>query len=150
MSKPTNGHEAVFDDYCDALGLLTEFAVRPTLAERVQAALAERDRLQKRVDELIGHLDWLRWDEGSAVAIRKEMERLQAIVDRLPKDASGRHVIAHQDKLYHPNHDGGCGYYDGERAAFYCGCNDYDYYPVSECWPTKEAAEAARHRDRGS
>ena len=73
-----------------------------------------------------------------------EVERLRGIVDRLPKDASGRRVIAHQDKLYHPNHDGGCGYYDGEQAAFYCGCNDYDYYPVSECWPTREAAEAAR------
>lgn len=78
-------------------------------------------------------------DEAYALA-----KRLQAIVDRLPKDASGRHVIAHEDELYHPKFNGGCGYYDGEQAEFYCGCGDYDYYPVSECWPTKDAAEKAR------
>ena len=73
-----------------------------------------------------------------------ELERLRATVDRLPKDASGRHVIAHEDELYHPDFPGGRGYYDGEQVAFYAGCGDYDYHPVSECWPTREAAEKAR------
>ena len=68
------------------------------------------------------------------------------LVARLPQDASGRRVIAHEDELYHPKFPGGSGYYDGEQVVFYCGCGDYDYYPVAECWPTREAAEQARPR----
>jgi hypothetical protein len=89
-------------------------------------------------------LDIIEEDGAEIRKLKAEVKRLQAIVNRLPTDASGRHVIAHEDELYHPEHDGGCGYYDGEQVGFYCGCGDYEYYPLSECWPTREAADTAR------
>ena len=48
--QPSPGQQAVFDDYCAALGLLAKYSDRPTLAERVQAALDERDRLKAELD----------------------------------------------------------------------------------------------------
>ena len=67
--RPSSGQQAVFDDYCNAVGLLTKYNDRPTLAERVQAALDERDRLQAELD-----------------AVRELLVacKLQAIDDRLP------------------------------------------------------------------
>jgi len=46
----SQGQNELFDDYCAAVRLLTAYANRPTLAERVQAALDERDRLQAELD----------------------------------------------------------------------------------------------------
>ena len=100
--------------------------------------------MKRTTDDIREKLSFQGCDNETVLEMCDEIERLQAIVDRLPKDASGRHVIAHEDELYHSKFPGGCGYYDGEQVAFYCGCGDYDYHLVSECWPTLEDAEKAR------
>jgi hypothetical protein len=50
----TPGIKAMWDDYREAVRLLAKYSAgNPTLAGRAQAALDERGRLQKRVDELL-------------------------------------------------------------------------------------------------
>jgi hypothetical protein len=122
---------------------------RADIQERVRL-LDEIDRLTRELDEARTSsprqllLDEVALARDAIDRLTRERDEARAVIARLPTDASGRHVIAHEDELYHPKFPGGCGYYDGEQAAFYCGCGDYDYYPISECWPTAEAAEKAR------
>ena len=116
MSQSTNGYEAVFEDYCEAVRLLPEHARRPTLAERVQAALDERDRLQ-------------------------------AIVDRLPKTADGVPVVPGMQIW--PFFE-----IEDEQGAVVCLCAhdgptgemlvDGDTMNVGKCYSTRDAAVAAR------
>ena len=90
------------------------------------------------------------WVEESGYAhdcravLHKEIERLQAIVDRLPKTADGVPVVPYVSVVWanpmyfghvipkHVNDDG---------AIWLCGNGGP---PVSQCYSTPEAAEAAR------
>jgi len=41
--------------------------------------------------------------EDEATTLAGTVDRLRAIVDKLPKDATGRHVIPNTEQVYHPN-----------------------------------------------
>jgi hypothetical protein len=123
------------------------------------AAADELDRLQSTVDhdtetQPCGHANhWIAYRNpagaGSALyCVFCEMERLQAIVDRLPKTADGVHVIPGEDTVWHPDMID-C---DGELHAM---ALDIDHgaawwrlpnqrYPIEKCCSTREAAEKAR------
>ena len=73
----SSGTSAMFDDYCDTLSLLTKYADKPTLKDRVQAVLDEVVRLSQRREER--HEEALDCLEESGA----EIEQLKAEVARL-------------------------------------------------------------------
>ena len=74
----SSGTSAMFDDYCDTLSLLTKYADKPTLKDRVQAVLDEVERLsQRREDRHEEALDCLEESGTEIRQLQAEVERLQ-------------------------------------------------------------------------
>jgi hypothetical protein len=121
---------------------------------------AYRD-LQGTMDHLAGRNDGLGW----AACWQKqqaEIERLQAIVDRLPKTADGVPVIVaeiptlwvfcRRRGLYRPNEgEVLCEFYVDELVdGDFCGMVEGSHrgrYPAAGCYSTCEAAEQARQME---
>jgi len=84
-------------------------------------------------------------------AAQAENKRLRAIVDKLPKDATGNPCLP-GDERYHADFPGRMGIVrirdwedDDAGVEFYFHqANCWEYRPVGECWPSPEAAEAAK------
>ena len=87
-----------------------------------------------------------------------EIERLRAIVDKLPKTADGVVIIAHKRPtvwvwtkrtgLYRPNEGPGwwpaiVEHYDGDRLMMMVAGSHIEKVSPSQCYSTREAAEAA-------
>jgi len=102
-------------------------------------------------------LDIIEEDGAEIRKLKAEVKRLQAIVDRLPKDASGR-PVGPGDRVWvlrrnHPEELSVWEFfaYDyTEQKRIWSAQTAIGVFRLLECWPTREAAEAARHRDRGS
>jgi hypothetical protein len=80
--------------------------------------------------------------QGWAACYRRseaEIERLRAIVDRLPKTKDGVPIIPCVDSVWHPD-------FTGSGTAKECGRAYWACYmrKIDECYSTREAAEAAR------
>ncbi len=75
-----------------------------------------------------------------------ELERLQAIVDKLPVDAEGNPVIPKLDDVWHPkrHRSGLLVDEDGECEFDDPGDGDWKYHPLSECYISKESMAAAQ------
>ncbi len=83
------------------------------------------------------------------------LARLQAIVERLALTKDGKRVIPEMDTIYHPDHPlvlfHALAHFEGDEPMAYdyaafveVGGDDDIMVPVSECYSTWEAAEAAR------
>ncbi len=75
-----------------------------------------------------------------------EIERLQAIVDRLPKTKDGVQVVPRLDDVWHPDElyqdELVSGVVDDEDEAEFdrTGNGAWYYHPICECYSTHEAA----------
>jgi hypothetical protein len=54
----------------------------------VSSQAADNERLTDRVEQLTGHLDWLRWSEEGVVEAKTELERLRGAVAYLRKNVN--------------------------------------------------------------
>ena len=96
--------------------------------------------------------------EAENAELRAEVEKLQAIVDTLPKDAEGNTVIPSTCSMCHPRRpeDDLCEWWqdaDGEwfaedHVSYSVGGLKHYAKKVSECYKTREAAEAAKEGER--
>ena len=73
-----------------------------------------------------------------------EIERFQAIVNRLPKTADGVPVIPKIDGAYHPEEWSEGAVVDDEDVEFEQRRGRYQCHQIDECYSTKAAAEAAK------
>ena len=69
-----------------------------------------------------------------------EIERLQAIVDKLPKTKDGVSVVPKVDKVHHPRYA-----YPGIVIGSYAGWM-HNIESISDCYSSREAAEKAREQ----
>ena len=87
-------------------------------------------------------------------AAAAEIKRLQAIVDKLPKTKDGVPVVPGEDVVWHPaiaNEEGELSPLDVHASR----CASWQEVPtvafaVSECYSTREDAEAAKEEANGS
>lgn len=132
---------------------------KPLTAEEagrvVGEVLSQSSRAWADVSRLVQNYTDLLADRARLAA---EVESLRAVVERLPKTADGVVLVPELDSVFHPGFDSEG---DIERSGevewvgmFYAadadGTGTVWTYPVSNCYSTRAAAEAARLTGKGN
>ena len=84
-------------------------------------------------------------DDRLYLLAAKEIERLQSIVDQLPKDAEDNPVLLGHTILFHPD-EKTCGYaheYGDCKVMFMDAYGNKTLRPVAECYNSYSSAQAA-------
>jgi len=152
-------HKAI-DQLRTDLAAANERAEKAEAAAKIQAGRAERlkhhsDVFERDLDGLkVKHSTTERYAAEITVEVeqlRKIVEQLRKIVEKLPVTADGVSVIPYMDFIYHPSRPTWSlqAYGDKEQSAMDvcrpasdCAMK-HIVVPVSECYSTREAAEAA-------
>ena len=81
--------------------------------------------------------------EEEATMQAGELERRQAIIDKLPKTADDVPVVPGKDRVFHPNERCTEGNLQALRLDTDNGASCFRWYLIQDCYSTREAAEAA-------
>lgn len=134
--------EAALSAVCELVAQLADQAPDAGRAFLDRLSAAENDVLSAKLCG-VSPMNELREANVQLAAVTAERDRIRELVGKVPKTKDGAPIIDRDMDLYHPDERGPNSHVsdDGLHAGW---CNSPGRHPVTECYSTKAAAQAAK------